>query len=136
MKITEVRVSRCDHPKVKAYASITIDLCFVIRGFRVMSRRSGLYVAMPSRRKPDGSYEELVFPIGTEARAAFDATIMKAYYEDGPRYADCGVPAVMPTGPAPMQRGAAREIPPREAGRPDAISRRMPPPAPPFTPLL
>ncbi len=120
---------------LRAYASITIDGCFVVRGLKVVAGSKGLFVAMPSRRKPEGGYADLAHPIWRETRAALEAVILKAYFDDAPGFADSGVPAIMPIGPAPMRRGAAREIPPPEAGRPDAISRRMPPSAP-STPSL
>ena len=52
MKITEVRVfSRQDQDKkLRAFATITIDACFVIRDIKIIEGSKGLFVAMPSRR--------------------------------------------------------------------------------------
>jgi stage V sporulation protein G len=36
--------------KLKAFACVVIDNCFVIRDIKVISRLSGLFVAMPSRK--------------------------------------------------------------------------------------
>ena len=52
MKITEVRVfKRQDSDrKLRAFATITIDGCFVIRDIKTIEGSKGLFVAMPSRR--------------------------------------------------------------------------------------
>ncbi|HNV85524.1 MAG TPA: septation protein SpoVG family protein [Candidatus Omnitrophota bacterium] len=52
MKITEVRVFRKENAdkKLKAFATITFDDCFVVRDIKVIEGNKGLFVAMPSRR--------------------------------------------------------------------------------------
>jgi stage V sporulation protein G len=52
VEITEVRISLREggNKKLKAYATITFDDCFVIRNIKVIEGRSGLFVAMPSRK--------------------------------------------------------------------------------------
>lgn len=52
MEITEVRMSISDNPqaRLKAYASITFDHCFVVRNVKVVEGKNGLFVAMPSRK--------------------------------------------------------------------------------------
>lgn len=52
MEISAVRirlVSSRDN-KLKAFACVSLDNCFVIRDIKVISRPSGLFVAMPSRK--------------------------------------------------------------------------------------
>lgn len=52
MEITEVRIFLREGPdkKLKAYATITIDNCFVVRNVKVIQGTKGLFVAMPSRK--------------------------------------------------------------------------------------
>ena len=52
MNITETRVKLVNDStdRLKAYCSITIDGCFVIRDLKVIAGASGLFVAMPSRK--------------------------------------------------------------------------------------
>ena len=52
MKITEVRIFKKENidKKLKAFATITIDDCFVVRDVKVIEGNKGLFVAMPSRR--------------------------------------------------------------------------------------
>lgn len=52
MEITEVRIFLKDvaDKKLKAFATITFDNCFVVRNVKIIEGGSGLFVAMPSRR--------------------------------------------------------------------------------------
>lgn len=52
MKITEVRIFKKENvdKKLKAFATITLDDCFVVRDVKVIEGNKGLFVAMPSRR--------------------------------------------------------------------------------------
>jgi stage V sporulation protein G len=82
MKITEVRVSLRDDEKLKAFVSITLDNCFVIRGLKIIHGNKGLFVAMPSRRKPDGTFQDLCHPINNETRAWMEGEIIRAYLSE------------------------------------------------------
>jgi stage V sporulation protein G len=52
MEITEVKLFLKDSPdkKLKAYATVTFDNCFVVRNIKVIEGTSGLFIAMPSRK--------------------------------------------------------------------------------------
>jgi len=52
MEITEVRIFLKDSPdkKLKAYATVTFDNAFVVRNIKVIEGKSGLFIAMPSRK--------------------------------------------------------------------------------------
>lgn len=52
MEITEVRIKLVDEPgeRLKAFCSITLDNCFVVRDLKIIEGHQGLFVAMPSRR--------------------------------------------------------------------------------------
>jgi stage V sporulation protein G len=52
MEITEVRIfSRIsEDKKLKAFATITFDDCFVVRNIKIIEGTKGLFVAMPSRK--------------------------------------------------------------------------------------
>jgi stage V sporulation protein G len=82
LKITEVRVSLRDDDKLKAFVSMTLDNCFVVRGLKIIRGNKGLFVAMPSRRKPDGTFQDLCHPINNETRALMEEEIIRAYKEE------------------------------------------------------
>ena len=79
MKITEVRVALRDDEKLKAFVSITFDGCFVIRGLKIIRGNKGLFVAMPSRKKPDGTFQDLAHPINNSTRDWMEEEILEKY---------------------------------------------------------
>ncbi|MBM3318657.1 MAG: septation regulator SpoVG [Candidatus Eisenbacteria bacterium] len=82
MKITEVRISLRDDDKLKAFVSITLDNCFVIRGLKVIKGHKGLFVAMPSRKRPDGTFQDLAHPINNEMRRLMEEEILSNYSQE------------------------------------------------------
>jgi stage V sporulation protein G len=80
MEITEVKVFPVkDNDKLKAYASIVFDDCFVIRDLRVISGTMGLFVAMPSRKRKDGSFRDTAHPLNMETRDMIEKSILESY---------------------------------------------------------
>jgi len=52
VEITEVRIKLMDEPgeRLKAFCSITLDDCFVVRDLKIIEGTNGPFVAMPSRK--------------------------------------------------------------------------------------
>lgn len=65
MRISDVRIRivKKDDAKLKAVASVTFDECFVVHDIKVINGSEGLFVAMPSRKTPDGDYKDVAHPI-------------------------------------------------------------------------
>jgi stage V sporulation protein G len=82
MEITEIRISLRDDNKLKAFASITLDNSFVIRGLKIIEGAKGLFVAMPSRKRPDGTYQDIAHPINNDTRDWMEEQIIAKYEED------------------------------------------------------
>ena len=85
MRITEVRVSLRDDAKLKAFASITLDDCFVIRGLKIIEGKDGTFIAMPSRRRKDGEYQDIAHPITADARDEMERVILEEYRKEKER---------------------------------------------------
>ncbi|HOP74475.1 MAG TPA: septation regulator SpoVG [Bacillota bacterium] len=80
MNITDVRLRKVNTDgKMKAIASITIDDAFVVRDIRVIEGQNGLFVAMPSRKTPDGEFRDIAHPITPEARELIQSAILREY---------------------------------------------------------
>jgi len=80
MEITEVRINLNKGGKVKAFAQIVIDWCFLVGDIRVLEGKEGLvYIAMPSRRLRNGSFLDIAHPLNTETRRSLDEAILKEY---------------------------------------------------------
>ena len=68
MEITEVRVFPVNEEKLKAYVTITLDDCFVVRDLKVIQGNTGLFVAMPAKRRKDGTFKDIAHPLNQETR--------------------------------------------------------------------
>ena len=81
MEITEVRVFPVDEDKLKAYVTITIDNCFVIRDLKIIDGTKGLFVAMPSKKRKDGSFKDTAHPLNNETRDLIESTVLAEYHK-------------------------------------------------------
>ena len=79
IEITEVRVSLRNDEKLKAFVSITLNDSFVVRGLKIIHGNSGLFVAMPSRKRPDGQHQDLAHPINDVTRKYLTEKVMAEY---------------------------------------------------------
>lgn len=79
MKISEICITLRGEEKLKAFANITFDDCFVIHGVKVIQGSSGYFVSMPSRKKDDGTYRDIAHPTNQEMRKKIEECILKAY---------------------------------------------------------
>src|SRR5438477_9220730 len=91
IEITEVRVSLRNDEKLKAFVSITLGHAFVIRGLKIIHGNSGLFVAMPSRKRPDGQHQDLAHPINDQTRKYLTDIVMAEYQRE---LTNAGAPAV------------------------------------------
>ena len=82
MKVTDVRLRKIQTDgRMKALVSITLDEAFVIHDLRVIEGNSGLFVAMPSKRTPDGEFRDIAHPINSDMRQEIQDAVMKVYHE-------------------------------------------------------
>ncbi len=69
MEVTDVRLRRVQTDgRMRAIASITLDNEFVVHDIRVIDGNTGLFVAMPSKRTPDGEFRDIAHPINSDTR--------------------------------------------------------------------
>ena len=82
-EITEVRIYRVrGNGALKAYASISLDGEFVVKGIKILENEKGLWVSMPSRKGKDGSNQDIFHPISRKAREKIVNAVLKAYREE------------------------------------------------------
>jgi stage V sporulation protein G len=79
LEVTDVKVQIVDEGRLKAFATITLNGCFVVRDVKVIDGNTGLFVAMPSRRKPDGTYRDVAHPLNSECRGYLEKCVLEAY---------------------------------------------------------
>lgn len=80
MEITEVKVFPVDDGgRLKAYATLVFDDSFIIRDLKVIQGDQALFVSMPSRRKKDGSFRDIVHPLNADMRTKVEDSIIQEY---------------------------------------------------------
>ena len=78
--ITDVRIRKIgSEGKMKAVASVTFDNEFVVHDIKVIEGQSGLFIAMPSRKTPDGEFRDIAHPINSETREKLQALVLEQY---------------------------------------------------------
>jgi len=82
MEITEVKVTPVNQDQLKAYVTIVLDHCFVVRDVKVIKGPKGFFVAMPSKKRKDGTFRDIAHPINRETREEMESKILKAYQEE------------------------------------------------------
>lgn len=84
MEVTDVRLRRVNSEgRMRAIASITFDQEFVVHDIRVIDGNNGLFVAMPSKRTPDGEFRDIAHPINSATRAKIQAAVLEDYRSAG-----------------------------------------------------
>ena len=81
MQITDIKVFPVNEERLKAYVTIIIDNCFLVREIKVINGNSGYFVAMPSKKRKDGTYRDLAHPINQETRDMLEKAILDAYWK-------------------------------------------------------
>ena len=83
MEITELRIRKIENEeKLRAYVTVTFDNCFVVHNVKIIEGKTGLFIAMPSRKTANGEYKDVVHPITPEFRNLLQDKII-AEYEAG-----------------------------------------------------
>lgn len=80
MQITDVRIRKiATEGKMKAIVSVTFDNEFVVHDIKVIEGQNGLFIAMPSRKTPDGEFKDIAHPINTDTREKIQQAILAEY---------------------------------------------------------
>lgn len=82
LEITDVRLRRVNREgRMRAIASITFDSEFVVHDIRVIDGNNGMFVAMPSKRTPDGDFRDIAHPISPASREKIESAVLEVYYK-------------------------------------------------------
>lgn len=82
MKITDVKVFPVDEDKLKAYATITFDNCFIVRDLKVISGNKGYFIAMPSKKRKDGTFRDVAHPLNSDTRKMIEDAVLQVYEKE------------------------------------------------------
>jgi len=82
VEITEIRVTLRDEEKLRGFANVTFDNAFVVRGMKIIQGTSGYFVSMPSRKRPDGTHQDIAHPVNRDMRRSIEKAVLEAYEEE------------------------------------------------------
>ena len=80
MEITDIRIRKVtSEGKLKAYVTVTFDDCFVVHNVKVIEGKTGIFIAMPSRKTKTGEYKDVAHPISSDFRTHLQTRILEEY---------------------------------------------------------
>ena len=80
MEITEVKVFPVrEGGRLKAYATIVFDNAFIIRDLKIIEGHKGLFVSMPSRKRKDGTFRDVVHPLNPDTRRKIEERVVEEF---------------------------------------------------------
>jgi len=83
VEITDIRVRKVTVPgRLKGVASVTFDDCIVVHDIKIIEGTDKLFIAMPSRKTPDGEYKDIVHPINTETRERLQTAVVERFNKE------------------------------------------------------
>lgn len=81
MHITDVKVKPVyGDGKLRAYVTVEIDKCFVVRDLKVIQGPGGYFIAMPAKKLKDGSFRDLCHPVNKGTRQMLESAVMDEYF--------------------------------------------------------
>jgi stage V sporulation protein G len=80
MKVTEVRISPAKGGKLRAFASVVFDDCFIVNDLRVIEGREGqVFVTMPARKTRNGQMRDIAHPLNSETREQIEKRVLEEF---------------------------------------------------------
>jgi len=80
MQISDIRIRKIyDEGKMKAIVSVTFDDQIVIHDIKIIEGDTGVFIAMPSRKMPNGDFKDIAHPINLETRTLIQEKVLEAY---------------------------------------------------------
>ena len=81
MKITDVRIRKFfEEGPLKAVASVTFDGQLAVHDVKIINARDKLFIVMPSKKNPDGTFRDIVHPINSDFRTVLEDRVIAEYH--------------------------------------------------------
>jgi len=64
---------------MKAVVSVTFDNAIVVHDIKIIDGQEKLFIAMPSRKTPDGEFKDIAHPINAQVREYLENAILEKY---------------------------------------------------------
>ena len=82
LPITDIKIFLQNDGRLRAFAAIILADCFKINGLKIIEGKSGLFVAMPSRKTREGAFQDIAHPINSATRAYVERMVLRAYLNE------------------------------------------------------
>lgn len=80
MEITDVKFRAWGlNEPLLALVSVTMDEEMAIHDIKIVQGKERKFLAMPSRKMSDGTYRDIVHPIGSVMREKLEQTVLEQY---------------------------------------------------------
>ena len=80
MDITDIRIRKINQDsKMNAIVSVTFDNALAVHDIKIIEGADKLFVAMPSRKTPEGEYKDITHPINSTMRSTLEHLILEKY---------------------------------------------------------
>lgn len=80
MEITDIKIRKIlDTSKMRAIVSVTFDNSLAVHDIKVIESRDKLFLAMPSRQLPNGSFADITHPTSSALRAQLEKKVIDEY---------------------------------------------------------
>lgn len=80
MQITDIKFRHVEQAgKLKALVSVTFDGILAVHDIKIIDGHDRLFLAMPSRRMPDGRFRDIAYPVGHTLRDKLEQQVLDAY---------------------------------------------------------
>jgi len=80
VEVTEVRISPAKGGKVRAFASVVFDDCFIVNDLRVIEGREGqVFVTMPARKTRNGQMRDIAHPLDSRTRELVEQKVLEEF---------------------------------------------------------
>lgn len=82
LQVTGCRIflNQAEDEHLKGFASIILNNEFAVSDLKIIQGNKGLFVAMPSRRRRDGTFHDVAHPIIPALREHIEAVVLREYH--------------------------------------------------------
>ncbi len=82
MQITDIKIRKLfSEGPMKAVVSVTFDGQLAVHDIKVINAGGKLFIVMPTKKNPDGSFRDVTHPITAEFRRFLGDAVLDAYRE-------------------------------------------------------
>jgi len=81
MKITDIKIRKTfENKTLKAIVSLTFDNELAVHDVKIIYSKEKLFLIMPSKKNPDGTFKDIIHPINSEFRIKIEKEVLDYYH--------------------------------------------------------